>query len=187
MRKLIVLMHASLDGFVAGPNGEMDWIKINDKMFDEVGKLTDNADAVIYGRKTFDMMAAYWPTAGLQPGASKHDIEHTNWTNKVQKIVFSRTRTYSDWKGTTFISDNMKEEVLKLKNQPGKDILLIGSPSIIHQMLKLDLIDEFWININPIILGEGVPLFKDAIRTSLKLTESIIFDDGVIGTRYVRL
>jgi dihydrofolate reductase len=91
MRKLIFFMHTSLDGFVAGLNGEMDWIKVDEAMFDFIGTMTDQADTALYGRVTYQMMESYWPTAGEQPNASKHDIEHSRWYNKVTKIVLSKT------------------------------------------------------------------------------------------------
>jgi dihydrofolate reductase len=91
MRKLIFSMHTLLDGFVAGPNGAMRWINVNDEIFDFVGAITDKADAALYGRVTYEMMQGYWPTAGDDPNASKHDKEHSAWYNKVSKIVLSRT------------------------------------------------------------------------------------------------
>ena len=93
MRKLIFFMHTSLDGFVAGLNGEMDWIKVDDAIFDFVGTMTDQADTALYGRVTYEMMESYWPTAGEQPNASKHDKEHSAWYNKVSKVVLSKTIT----------------------------------------------------------------------------------------------
>ena len=89
MRKIILSQHASLDGFVAGPNGEMDWILLDDEMFDLVGSFTDAADTGLYGRVTYELMDNYWPDAGNKPNASKHDIQHSTWYNNVQKIVVS--------------------------------------------------------------------------------------------------
>src|SRR5215218_5879649 len=91
MRKLISFMHISLDGFVGGPNGEMDWIKVDEEIFDYAGKMTKDSDLALYGRKTYEMMEGYWPTAADSPNPSKHTIEHAAWYNKVQKIVISKT------------------------------------------------------------------------------------------------
>ena len=91
MRKLILSLHTSLDGFVAGSNGEMDWIKLDDEIFDLVGKFTVEADTALYGRKTYQMMESYWPTAADKPDATKHDIEHSQWYNKVNTVILSRT------------------------------------------------------------------------------------------------
>ena len=79
MRKLVVFMHITLDGFVAGPKGEMDWINIDDEIFEYAGKQTDSADTALYGKNTFLMMNGYWPSAASQPNASKHDVQHSNW------------------------------------------------------------------------------------------------------------
>src|SRR5258705_10414437 len=91
MRSLIFFMHTSLDGFVAGPNGEMNWIKVDETIFDFVATMTAQADTALYGRVTYEMMQSYWPKAGEEPNASKHDIEHSNWNNKVSKVELSRT------------------------------------------------------------------------------------------------
>src|SRR5215216_2481954 len=105
MKKLVLFMHASLDGFVAGPNGEMDWINVDDEMFEYAGQRTNNADTALYGRITYQMMESYWPTAGNQPGASKHDIEHSKWYNQVTKVVISRSMKGQNPPKTKIISD----------------------------------------------------------------------------------
>lgn len=184
MRKLVLLMHTSLDGFVAGPNGEMDWIKFDDELWDYVGKVTDEADTALYGRVTYGMMESYWPTAAEDPGASRHDIHHANWVNNALKIVFSGSLKKTDWKNTR-IEKDIKAAVTRLKNEPGKDILVIGSASIVHALMELDLIDDYWINVNPVILGAGMPLFRNVKhRTNLQLVNSKAFNCGVVGLQY---
>src|ERR671933_369653 len=89
MRKLVLFMHTSLDNFVAGPNGEMDWITVDEEIFEYAGKRTSEADTALYGRVTYQMMESYWPTAADQPGASKHDIQHSAWYKSVEKVVVS--------------------------------------------------------------------------------------------------
>src|SRR6185295_1864698 len=98
MRKVVLLMHTSLDGFMAGPHGEMDWITFDEELADEVGKITDNADTALYGRITYDMMESYWPTAAEGPTASRHDVQHANWVNNALKIVFSKSLKETNWK-----------------------------------------------------------------------------------------
>src|ERR1044072_7028704 len=91
MRPLVSFMHVSLDGFVTGPNGEMNWIKVDDEIFDYAGERTSKSDTALYGRVTWELMEGYWPTAADKPNASKHDIEHSTWYNKVDKVVLSKT------------------------------------------------------------------------------------------------
>ena len=185
MRNLISFMHTSLDGFVAGRNGEMDWINLDDAMFDFVATMTDQADTALYGRVTYEMMQSYWPKAGEHPNATKHDKEHSNWYNKVSKVVLSKTIRETGLHNTKVISDQLSENINKLKQQEGKNILIFGSPGASQSLLNQGLIDEFWLFVNPIILGQGMPLFKDIIGTTkLKLVESKTFACGVIALHY---
>src|ERR1700748_2158331 len=181
MRKLIFFMHVSLDGFVAGPKGEMNWIHVDEEIFDFVATMTDKADAALYGRVTYEMMQSYWPTAGDEPDASKHDKEHSAWYNNVSKIVLSKTMTGKGLENTTVISDQLADNINKIKKQEGKNILIFGSPRASHSLLSQGLIDEFWLFVNPVLLGQGMPLFKGVTETTkLKLLESKTFSCGVI-------
>ncbi|MBZ5859616.1 dihydrofolate reductase family protein [Flavihumibacter profundi] len=185
MRHLIFFMHTSLDGFVAGPNGEMDWIKLDDGLFDFVATMTDKADTALYGRVTYEMMQSYWPKAGEKPNATKHDIEHSTWYNKVSKVVLSKTINETGLHNTKVIGDHLSDNINKLKQQEGKNILIFGSPGASQSLLNEGLIDEFWLFVNPIILGQGRPLFKGINGTiKLKLVESITFACGVIALHY---
>jgi dihydrofolate reductase len=188
MRHLIFFMHTSLDGFVAGPNGEMDWIKVDEEMFDFVATMTEKADAALYGRVTYEMMQSYWPNAGEKPNASKHDKEHSAWYNKVSKIVLSKTITDSGLQNTKVISDQLSDNINKIKQQKGGNILIFGSPRASQSLLNEGLIDEFWLFVNPIILGKGMPLFKDITGTTkLKLIASKTLACGVIALHYGKL
>ena len=185
MRKLVLFMHTSLDGFVAGPNGEMDWITVDEEMFDYAGERTNQADTALYGRLTYEMMESYWPTAADQPGATKHDIEHSRWYNKVTKVILSRTMKGTNLPNTKIISENIANEIIQLKQAPGQDILIFGSPSASHSLMAESLIDDYWLFVNPILLGEGMPLFKGIKnRTRLKLVETIPFSSGVVCLHY---
>jgi dihydrofolate reductase len=178
-------MHSSLDGFVAGLKGEMNWITVDNEIFDFVKTVTDQADTALYGRVTFQMMEAYWPTAGENPDADKHDMEHSAWYNNVSKVVLSKTITETGLKNTKVISGNLVENINNIKRQPGKNILIFGSPGASHSLLNLGLIDEYWIFVNPVLLGEGIPLFKDVPElTSLRFLGSKIFASGVIALHY---
>jgi dihydrofolate reductase len=185
MRNLIFFMHTSLDGFVAGLNGEMNWINVDEAMFDFIATMTEQADTALYGRVTYEMMQSYWPKAGEQPNASKHDKEHSAWYNKVSKVVLSKSINDSGLHNTKIISDHLSDNINKIKQQDGKNILIFGSPGASQSLLNLGLIDEFWLFVNPIILGKGMPLFKDITGTTkLKLVESKTFASGVIALHY---
>lgn len=168
MRRIISFMHMSLDGFVAGPNGEMNWIKVDSEIFDYVGKRISQGDTALYGRITYQMMEDYWPDAGKKPAASTHDIEHSKWYNKVNKVVLSKTMKNAGLDNTKIISDNLSEKIQEIKQKSGNDILLFGSPTATHSLIQLNLIDGYWLFVNPIILGKGIPLFVD-IKDKIKL------------------
>jgi dihydrofolate reductase len=188
MRKLVSFMHVSLDGFVSGPNGEMDWIKVDEEIFDYAGYRTNSADTALYGRVTYDMMDAYWPTAADKPNASKHDIEHSTWYKKVDKVVLSRSMKGKKLPKTLIVSDNIAEEVNRLKNLVGEEIIIFGSPSASHSLMQENLIDEFRIFVNPILLGQGFPFFKDLKqKTKLKLIKSHAFSSGVVCLHYEKI
>lgn len=185
MRKIISFMHISLDGFVAGPNGEMNWIKVDEEIFEHVGKRISEGDTALYGRVTYEMMEGYWPTAGDKPNASKHDIEHSKWYSKVHKLVISKTMEDAALNNTTIISDNIPNRINEIRKGSGPDILLFGSPSATHSLIQLNLIDGYWLFVNPIILGYGILLFtniKDKIK--LKLLTTHQFTCGVTELSY---
>jgi dihydrofolate reductase len=187
MRRLVLFMHVTIDGFVAGPNGEMDWIHVDEEMFEYAGQQTDNADTALYGRKTFEMMDSYWPTAGEQPNASKHDIQHSQWYNSAEKIVVSRTLP-NNLDKVNVVREKIANEIAKCKEERGKNILIFGSPSVAHLMMQHNLVDDYWLFINPVILGEGIPLFKDVQeRIKLKLVWSKVFASKVVGLHYEAL
>jgi dihydrofolate reductase len=185
MRKLVLFMHVSLDGFVAGPNGEMDWITVNEEIFDYAARRTNESDTALYGRATYQMMQAYWPSAADQPNATRHDIEHSRWYNQVSKVVVSRSMQGAQLPKTTIISRNLAEEINKLKRAPGKEIIIFGSPGAAHSLMAENLIDDYWLFVNPILLGQGIPLFKDITTAiALKLLESHAFSSGVVCLHY---
>lgn len=189
MRKIISFMHLSLDGFVAGPNGEMDWITVDQEIFDHVGKRIGESDTALYGRVTYQMMENYWPTAADQPNASKHDIEHAQWYQQAHKIVLSRSLKGAALPNTTIISDNLADRIQEIKQSSQgdhKEILLFGSPSATHSLMQQDLLDGYWLFVNPIILGQGIPLF-DGIKdkTKLNLVSTKQFTSGVVALSYV--
>lgn len=184
-------MHISLDGFVAGPNGEMDWIKLEEEIFDHVGQRIGKSDTALYGRVTYQMMENYWPTAGDKPTATKHDIEHSKWYGNAHKVVLSKTMDGAGLTNTTIISDNLSDSIHAIKqSRPAAggsdDILLFGSPTATHALIEQGLIDGYWLFVNPIVLGQGMPLFQD-IQDKIKLTllTTRQFNCGVTELNYI--
>ena len=184
MRKLIALMHVSLDGFCAGPKGEMDWIVLSDEIFADVETLVERSGAAVYGRTTYGMMRGYWPTVLTRPDSSARELRHAQWVEKIEKHTFSRSLDSSDWNNVHLHKD--AGAIQALKQQPGGDLLIFGSPGLTHAFLAMDVIDEFWINLNPVLLGQGVPYFDKAVKTRLTLASQKVFDNGVIRLNYVK-
>lgn len=189
MKKIISFMHISLDGFVAGPGGAMNWIKVDEEIFDHIGKRIGASDTALYGRLTYEMMENYWPTAGTAPNASKHDIEHSKWYKQAHKVVLSKTMKDSDLANTTIISEQLADRINDIKRSSdsgSNEILLFGSPTATHALIQAGLIDGYWLFVNPIILGQGIPLFtgiKDKIK--LKLLSTRQFTSGVTELNYI--
>ena len=192
MRNIISFMHISLDGFVAGPSGEMDWIKVDEEIFDHVGKRIGETDTALYGRKTYEMMEGYWPTAADKPDASKHDMDHSKWYSKAHKIVLSHTMKDAVLPNTTIVSNNISESIHEIKQSHpaagasgNSEILLFGSPTATHSLIQQNLIDGFWLFVNPIILGQGIPLFADIKdKIKLQLLNTRQFNCGVTELNY---
>jgi len=185
MRKLVSFMHISLDGFTTNSKGQMDWIRTDVEMFDIAGQQTLRSDTALYGRGTYEIMEAYWPTAADQPNATKHDIEHSAWYKSVQKIVVSKTLKGFEVKNAEIISENLPDEISKLKKEKGKEIVMFGSPTLTRSLMDENLIDEYWLFINPILLGQGNPLFKNlSHEIKLRLLMSKTFASGVVCLHY---
>ncbi|MGV3529847.1 MAG: dihydrofolate reductase family protein [Flavisolibacter sp.] len=185
MRKIISFMHISLDGFVAGPNGEMNWIKVDEEIFDHIGKRIAQTDAALYGRVTYQMMESYWPTAADKPNASRHDREHSKWYSQAHKLVLSHSLENQQLPNTTIISNDFAGAIKDIKQGEGSEILLFGSPTATHALMQLDLIDGYWLFVNPIILGKGIPLFTgNEEKTRLTLMNTRSFTSGVTELSY---
>jgi dihydrofolate reductase len=163
----------------------MNWITVDEEIFDHVGKRISESDTALYGRVTYQMMENYWPTAGDEPDASKHDIEHSQWYKKAHKVVLSKTLNDADLANTTIISDNLSDRINEIKQQAGPEILLFGSPTATHSLIQQDLIDGYWLFVNPVILGRGIPLFADIKdKIKLKLLTTRQFTSGVTALDY---
>ena len=184
MRKVISFMHVSLDGFVTGPRNEMDWIIMDDEIFRDATDL-EETDTALYGRVTYQMMESYWPTVLANASSTKLELRHAEWVEMANKIVFSSTLEKAEWNNARLIKKNIAEEVNKLKTQPGKDMMIFGSPTLTHSFIHWNLIDEYKLYVNPVILGTGTPLFENVVqRIHLNLLSEKKYKSGVIGLRY---
>ncbi|PUZ26147.1 dihydrofolate reductase [Chitinophaga parva] len=187
MGNIVLFMHTSLDGFAAGTKGEMDWIHVDEEIFDFGAERIMKTNTALYGRVTFQLMESYWPTAADQPGASKHDKEHAAWYKTVHKVVLSNTLDQATLTNTTVIGKDYAAALRKLKEDTSGEILLFGSPTAAHALLAENLIDECWLFVNPVLLGEGMPVF-DGIkeRLPLKLVKTHVFSAGVVCLQHER-
>ncbi len=188
MRKIVSFVHVSLDGFVAstakGPAG-LGWISRSADLFEYVEKRIQQTDTALYGRTTFEMMESYWPTAADKPDASPHDHEHSRWYKSARKVVLSKTLSEKNHVNTKIIGSNLSDEINKLKHTAGSEILMFGSPSATHALMAENLIDGYWLFVNPILLGQGIPLFKNINdQTALALVNTNIFPSGVVCLQY---
>jgi dihydrofolate reductase len=188
MRMIVSFVHVSLDGFVAstakGPAG-LGWISRSADLFEYVEKRIQQTDTALYGRTTFEMMESYWPTAADKPDASPHDHEHSRWYKSARKVVLSKTLSEKNHVNTKIIRSNLSDEINKLKHSSGSEILMFGSPSATHALMAENLIDGYWLFVNPILLGQGIPLFKNINdQTALALVNINIFPSGVVCLQY---
>lgn len=185
MRKVISFMHVSLDGFTAGPNGELEWAIVNEELNPYIDAFFRNVDTVLFGRNCYLGMQSYWPTVLNDPEAPPRDREHARWIENTPKIVFSKTLSQAEWKNSRLIKDQITEEIEALKQQPGLDLMILGSPGLTHTFMHLDLIDEYRLFLNPIVLGGGIPLFQDIKEWKrLELIGTKTFQAGVVELHY---
>ena len=186
MRELVLVVHISLDGYVAGSKGELDGFPGGEENLQFVCDLTKNADAALFGRISYQMIDAYWPQAKDRPDATEGQIAYSEWYNAVKKIVVSRRLKNEDLKTNTVVIDkNIAQEVKKLKEHPGKNILLFGSPSVAQLLMEARLVDSYWIFVNPVIFGKGIRLFRQSDRkTALQLIDSKQFANGELALHY---
>ncbi|MEO7053383.1 MAG: dihydrofolate reductase family protein [Rhizomicrobium sp.] len=184
MRKLVSLIHLSLDGFCAGPNGEMDWITVNPAIFEDADALIATAGAAVYGRTTYGMMRSYWPTVLNDEKAPEDRRAHARWVEAAEKITFSRSLKTSDWNNVHLKQD--VKDITALKQQSGRNLLIFGSPGLVRSFQALDVIDEYWMYLNPVLLGEGVRFFDDAHKTRFRIADAKRLEPDVMRFHYVR-
>jgi dihydrofolate reductase len=185
MRKIIVTMWVTLDGFIAGSNGEMNWIMVDQAMGQYEDDLVSSADTLILGRVTYQSFAGSWPHVPENPSVSEGEKEYARKLNSMRKIVFSKSLEKAEWNNSQLVKEVIPEEIAKMKQEPGKDILIYGSASIVQTFTNLGLIDEYQLLVHPVVLGSGKPLFKGIAKpVHLKLLETKSFQSGVVGLYY---
>ena len=180
MRNVLFFMLVSLDGYYARPNGDIDWHKVDDEFNDFSVEQLNSVDTLLFGRVTYEGMASYWPTVPAGDAIADR-------MNTMSKIVFSRTIDKAEWNNTRLIKANIAEEVTKLKQQPGKDLIIFGSSDLAASFAEMGLIDEYRIMVSPVILGDGKSLLKGINQQlDLKLLKTRAFGNGNI-LHYYRL
>ncbi|OIJ85428.1 dihydrofolate reductase family protein [Streptomyces colonosanans] len=185
MRKIILMMSMSLDGYIEGPDREIDWHVVDDELHQHFNDVLKNMGAFLNGRVTYQLMADYWPGADRDPAASAPVVEYARIWRNMPKVVFSRTLQHADWH-TTIVRDVVAEDIRVLKEQDGGDLAL-GGADLAAEFLRNDLIDEFRIYVHPVLVGRGKRLFPEAdahTLTSLRLMHSHRFGNGVVLLHY---
>ena len=185
MSSIIYSMMVSLDGFVARPDGALDWVRIDDELHSFANRQERKIGTMLYGRRMYELMAGYWPTADLNPSTPAVEVEYARiWRDK-PKIVFSKTLEQVAW-NATLMRDVVADEITRLASQPGND-LQIGGPNLAASFMRLGLIDEFRPIVHPVVLGRGIPFWPPSDTTlRLRLVETRTFASGVVSLRYQR-
>jgi dihydrofolate reductase len=178
MRKLTVFNQVTLDGFFADPNGDIGWAykDVQDAEWNAfVAGNAGSGGVLVLGRITYEMMAGYWPT----PSAYENAPAVAAGINKLLKVVFSRTLEQAAWNNTRLVTGDLAAEIRKMKQEPGADMVILGSGSIVAQLAQQGLIDEYQIVVNPVILGRGRSMFDGVNKKlDLKLVRSRTFGNG---------
>ena len=183
MRKLKLQVAISVDGCIAGPNNEMDWLIPDDEIMKYIDNIADSVDTILMGRKMVDEFVPYWTEVANKPNDSWNAFAKK--MIEIPKIVFTRTLTKSNWINTEIAKGDLKDEITKLKSQDGKDILVYGGASFDSSLIKEKLIDEFYLFVNPIVFGNGKTIFKDLKEIQrLTLIQSKVFDCGLVLLHY---
>lgn len=196
-RPVVVTTFLTLDGYMVGPDEDISWVidGFDAEMADDVAEaMSREADVFVFGRVTYEIFAAYWPTAvpydegdELSPAEGKEDPRIIRALNESTKLVFSRTLEGSDWHNTRVVRQGLEDEIRSLKRQPGKGINIQGSASIVQALGRADLVDEYRLYVHPVLLGAGTPLFAGAGgRQDFELADVKRYANGVVAMTYTR-
>ncbi len=185
MRKLKLQVQITVDGFVSGPNGELDWMTWNwdDGLKEYVDDLTDSVDTILMGRKMTDGFISYW--TNVNPESEEYPFARK--MVEKPKVVFTKTLAKTVWDNTTLAKGDLTEEVNRLKKQNGKDIIVYGGAEFVSSLIKNNLIDEYYLFVNPAVLGKGMTIFGGIQNKSyMQLLRSKTFDCGIVLNQYQR-
>jgi dihydrofolate reductase len=182
MRKLTVFNFVSLDGYYEGPKkGDISWHSFGHEEAENSAEMLSSGNILLFGRVTYDLMAGYWPT----PSVIENDPIIAKYMNESEKIVFSKSLKKARWNNTKIIRKKVEKAVLELKEQPGKDLIILGSGNIIKQFAEKGLIDEYQIMVVPVIIGKGSSMFQDIKpRVNLTLINTRVFKSGNVLLNY---
>ncbi|MFJ9583142.1 dihydrofolate reductase family protein [Streptomyces acidicola] len=185
MRKIILMMSVSLDGYIEGPNREIDWHMVDDELHTHFNEQLATMGAFLDGRVTYELMSDFWPTADREKDSTGPVADFAAIWRNMPKIVFSRTLQHAQWH-TTIVRDVVVEDIRALKAQEGGDLAL-GGAELAAEFMRNDLVDEYRIYVHPVVLGQGKPLFAESdTRRKLRLLENRTFGNGVVLLRYER-
>jgi len=179
MRKLKLQLQITVDGYIAGPNGEMDGMVFNwdDKLKNYVGEITEQVDCIVLGRKLAQGFIPYWASNPSEEGAEK--------INSTNKIVFTKTLNHSEWDKTILAKADLVHEITELKKQEGGDIIVYGGATFVSSLIKHGLIDDFHLFVNPVAIGRGMSVFGELeSRQNLILIKSVAFECGIVVMHY---
>jgi dihydrofolate reductase len=181
MRGIYAFIVVTLDGFYEGPNQEFDWPVVDAEFNRFATAQLNDTDMLLFGRKTYELMAAYWPT----PAARDDDPDVTERMNGMPKVVFSTTLETTGWNNTRLVGGDVAEEVARLKEQPGRDLAILGSPNLTASLVRMGLVDELRIMVNPVALGSGRSLFRSLDdQLHLRLLQTRTFSSGNVLLTY---
>jgi dihydrofolate reductase len=187
MRKLILFLNTSLDGFMGGPAGEMGWMVDDEEMDNEfTTDIRRRADTVLVGRKTYESFEGAWPARAADPSGLSPDLAvFSKWMVETPIVVFSRREPKLGMSNARLARQPLGEEIAELKAQPGGDLMLTGGASTVAEAVRLGLVDEYWFKVMPVAIGRGLPVFDrlDA-PADLTLVWSKVYPSGVLGLRY---
>lgn len=185
MMRVVFGLNVSLDGFMEGPNGELEWSFPGEELHRYFNKLAEQSDLYLYGRRIYELMAEYWPMADERPGAPPHEVDFARIWKGAPKIVFSRTLEKVDW-NATLKREVVADEIRELKEAPGEEIDL-GGAELAGTFMRLGLIDEYRVFVHPVVLGSGKRMFSPSANAiALRLLETRTFEGGVALLRYER-